>query len=562
MPSMIPRLAVALLTAAVLGSGEQEAYFDLLIRNGIVLDGTGNPGVRADIGIRGDVIEAIGDLDTAPAQRVIDASGLHVAPGFIDMHSHADTGFVSGDIDARRAPNLVSQGITTVVFGADGRNQLWPIDEETTAYRKYGVAINVVPMVGHGTVRSRVLGDDFQRAATPDELEQMKALVRQGMEEGAWGIGAGPEYSPGIWSTPEELVELAQVIAPFDGFYYAHQRSQARLPRWQLPSMIDGPTLDGIDGLAETIDIAVQTGIRVVGSHVKAKGRSSWGRSFMDTKMIELARSQGHQVYLDHYPYETNMGGPTMVFPAWALEGGHQSLRQRLEDQRTRHLLEVDLEHMIDQSGGPGRLIITHHVDPKLVGKTVSEVAVERQSSLVETLIDFALAGTEFMPAGLRIRPLSMSEYDNDQYIRQDYTATCTDGGVRTAPGGNPGMHPRYWGAFPRKIARYVKERSVITLPFAVRSMSGLAAQIIALPDRGLVREGYAADLTIFDFDRIQDRATIMEPGLPSVGIEYVLVNGQLAIDGAIPTGTLTGKVLLRHEIRRSNVAGREATVA
>ncbi len=545
-PGVLSLWLLPLLTVATAGAAPHQQRFDILIENGMVHDGSGNPAVAVDIGIVGDTIVAIGALEGAAADRVIDAAGLQVAPGFIDMHSHADRAFASDRIQARRAPNLVTQGITTVVFGADGRNTTWPLSAEIAAFRDPGVAINVVPMVGHGRVRQEVMGDDFQRPASADEIERMRALVREGMEEGAWGIGAGPEYSPGRWSTTEELVELGRVVAEYDGFYYAHQRSQARLPLFQLPSTVDGPTWDGIDGLNETISIGREAGIRVVGSHVKAKGRSSWGRSYMDTKLIELARAEGVQVYLDHYPYETNNGGAQTVFPAWALEGGAAELQARLDDPQVRATLLIDLEHMIDQGGGPGRLIITDSIDPSMIGKSVQQVARERGVAMTDLMVDLALQGERGNRAGIRIRPLSMHEYDNDQYIRQDYTATSTDAGVDTEPGGASGPHPRTWGAFPRKIAHYVKERGVISLPFALRSMSGLGAQIIGLTDRGYLREGYKADIVVFSFEEIHDNATIMAPGEPSDGVYHVLVNGlSVMADGEL-TGLLPGQVLLR----------------
>ncbi|MFQ5818151.1 MAG: amidohydrolase family protein [Terriglobia bacterium] len=542
---------VALIGFAQLSSPQAPRY-DILIKNARILDGTGNPDFPADIGIRGDTIVALGRLDAAQAGRILDATGLMVAPGFLDMHSHADRALASNELERRQAHNLVTQGITTVVFGPDGRNIIWPIAQEMAAFRNPGVALNVVPMVGHGTVRRQVMGDDFRRAATPEEIEQMKELVRQGMEAGAWGLGAGPEYNPGIYSTTEELIALATVAAAYDGFYYAHQRSQSRLPKWQLPSMVKGPTLDGIDGIKETIRIAAEAGIRAVGSHIKAKGRSSWGRAFMDTKLVELARAQGHQVYLDHYPYETYGGSPASIFPRWALAGGNEGLRNRLGEPETRKLIEKDLEFLIDLNGGPGRLIIVAHVDPALVGKTVAEVARMRGKSMVETLIEFARNATPDIPAGALIRPLGMSEYDNDQYIRQDYTATCTDAGVPSQARRRPGLHPRYYGAFPRKIARYVKQRRVITLPFAIRSMTGLAAQIIGLPDRGYIREGYKADIVIFDFENLRDRATVMDPFQYSEGIKYVLVNGQFTLDNGKLTGALPGVVLDRTLVKKS----------
>ncbi len=545
--------------------------FDILIRNGRVLDGSGSPELRADVGIKGDQIVAIGRLEEASAARTIEAEGLFVAPGFIDMHSHADRALVSDNVERRKAYNLVAQGITTVVVGPDGRNAVWPVSAEMAAYRKLGTALNVVPMVGHGTVRGRVMGRDYERPATPGEIAQMKELVREGMEAGAWGLGAAPEYRPGRFSTTEEIIELAKVVAEYDGFYYAHQRSQSPLPRWQTPSIVKGWRLNGTDGMKETIRIGRETGIRVVGSHIKAKSPTTWGHSSIDILLIGRARREGVQVYLDQYPYETFGGGPVAIIPAWGfappgtdrsgglddpqwrtagiLDNYKENLRLNLENPGTSELLIADIEYIIDLKGGADRLIIVvSPADPGLVGETLAEVAHARRKTPVEMLIGFAMNGDKSLRSGVLFRPVAGHSFDVENYMRQEYTATCTDAGVSMNT--RPGRHPRYYGAFPRKIAYYVKEKGVITLPFAIRSSTGLAAQIIGLRDRGHIREGYKADIVIFDLDRIRDRATIMEPGLFPEGIEYVIVNGVFTVDSGERTGSRPGKVLERNEIR------------
>ena len=539
--------------------------FDLLIRNGRVLDGSGSPAFRADIGINGDQIVALGRLDEATARRVVEAGGLYVAPGFIDLHSHADRALASDDVERRKAYNLVAQGITTIVVGPDGRNAAWPVAEEIAAYRTLGTALNVVPMVGHATVRGRVMGDDYERPATADEIEQMAVLVREGMEAGAWGLGAGLEYRPGRFSATEEVIELARVVADYDGFYYVHQRSQSPLPLWQTPSIVDGWRLDGTDGMKETIRIGRETGIRVVGSHIKAKGPTTWGHSAIDVLLIEQARREGVQVYLDQYPYETFGGGPTDVIPIWAyappgtdhsdglddpdlrapglLDNFRDNLRQNLDDPAIRPVLLEDITYLIDLKGGADRLVIVvAPTDTTLVGQTLAEAAKAHGKMPEEMLIHFALTGDESIRSGVLFRPIAGHAFDVETYMRQEYTATSTDAGVAMTV--RPGLHPRYYGAFPRKIAYYVKEKGVISLPFAIRSGTGLAAQIIGLTDRGYVREGYKADLVIFDLDRLQDRATILDPGRYPEGIAYVLVNGGFTVDDGERTGALPGVVI------------------
>ena len=565
-------MGAALTTGAALAMGVAPAgvaaqEYDLILRGGRVLDGAGNPAFTADVGVIGDEIAALGDLGAASAARVIDVRGRYVVPGFIDMHSHADRSFAAYDMEGRRARNLVAQGITTSVFGPDGRNPLWPLPDEMDAYRAPGVATNVVPMVGHATVRGLTMGDDYERPATEAEVERMAALVREGMEAGAWGLGAGPEYRPGRFSATDELIALARVVAEYDGFYFSHQRSQSPLPLWQVPSIVDDQPLTGTDGMRETIEIGRAAGIRVVGTHIKAKGTDTWGHSSTDILLIEAARAEGVDVYLDQYPYETFGGGPVGVIPSWGFappgtdrSGGlddpawrspallgeaKANLRAHLSNAETRAELQRDTEYILRLQGGADRHIVVAAPDfPDAVGRTLTEIAAEAGRTPFEQLTEFALSSTALAPAGAQFRPVAGHQFDVENYMRQEYTATSTDGFVSLET--RPGQHPRSYGAFPRKIAHYARERGVITLPFAIRSSTGLAAQIIGLEDRGLVREGYKADLVVFDYETISGPATIMEPDLPPEGIDYVIVNGQFTVDGGVPTGALPGEVLVK----------------
>lgn len=558
---------VGLLVPAPLPAQE----FDVLLENGTVVDGSGNPGFRADVGIRGDRIAAVGDLDGRSAERTIDASGLTIAPGFIDLHTHVDRSLVADSVEPRRAHNLIAQGITTSIGGPDGRNAVWPVSKEMATLRDPGIAMNFVPMVGHSTVRSEVMGDDYEREATPAEIERMKELVRQGMEDGAWGLGAGPEYRPARFSATPEIVELAEVVADYDGFYVSHQRSQSPLPLWQVPSMVDEMPLSGTDGMKETIEIGRQTGIRVVGTHIKTKGMDTWGHSAEDIIRIERAREEGVEVYLDQYPYNTFGGGAHTVLPPWAFaepgtdySGGmddpkwrrdgifanfRENLRANVKDPDFGPTLRRDVRYLIRLKGGAERLIIVDTpLGSDLVGQTLAEVAEDRNLTPVEMLVEFALeGGTRENPHGVLFRPLAGHEYDVKKYMKQEYTATSTDGGVSLGEV-EPGQHPRYFGAMVRKIAHWVKEEGTISLPFAIRSNTSLPAQIIGLPDRGLVRAGYAADILVFNYEQLDDRATILQPGRYPEGIEYMLVNGEFAIDEGELTGNLAGRVLDRND--------------
>jgi len=581
MPLRVPRRAgatvlatLALLSASV--GGAQTPELDILIRGGRVIDGTGNPWIRYDIGIRGDEIVAIGDLDKASARRIIDARGLYVTPGFIDIHSHADRGMTSDNAEARRAGSLVSQGLTTAVSASDGTNRVWPLSSEIAAYERGGIPMNAVLMVGHSTVRSAVMGNDYERAATPNEITKMEALVRAGMEAGAWGLTAGLEYRPARFSTTQEIVALAKEVRPYNGFYIAHQRSEARMPMWQLPSLVNDRPVNGLQGLEETITVARETGIRVVASHQKSRGRSSFGRSANDTIVVNRARAEGLQVYFDVYPYETFGDGPQLLLPRWALvddgidvSGGQDSpaldregvygnarvnLRRRWADPVKRPILERDIAWLIDHFGGADRIFVVDYPDRSYVGKTVEDLARAKGKTVEEIVVDMALEGNKDMPGGARVRGNAMLDIDIANYIRQPYTATSSDasvGGVAGVPPYmGPGAHPRHFGNFPRNIAHFVKDLQVITLPFAIHAMTALPAQIIGLKDRGMLREGFKADIVIFNLETLRDRATTLEPFRPSEGIEFVLVNGQFTVDGGKLTGALPGKVLRRGENR------------
>ncbi len=538
----------------------QTPPYDVLIRGGRILDGTGNPWFSADVAIKDGRIAAIGRLEGATATRVIDARGLYVVPGFIDLHSHADEGLSSPRTNAN--PNMLMQGVTTVVVNQDGRSP-WPIAEQKALYERQGIGTNVVLMVGHGTVRSLVMKEDVRRPATPEEIERMKALVRQGLEEGAFGLSAGLEYVPGRWSTTEELIELAKVVAAFGGFYIAHQRSEGRDPLWKNASD-ETPSVDLLQAVKETIEISARTGVVAVASHLKAKGASYWGSSYAAVRLIAEARERGLPVYADQYPYDTTgTDGQTVLIPLWALadegvEVGGQlgqlargraeafarmkdNLQRRLNDPKLREKIRRDIAHEIDRRGGPERILVYEFPDPKLVGKSLDEIARQRGEDPVDTALWIQLNGSD-RPGGARMRGFSLSELDIEHIMRQEFTATCSDAGTVAFGEGIP--HPRYYGAFPRKIRRYVFERGVISLPFAIRSMTSLPAQIIGLRDRGLLREGYWADITVFDPEKIADRATYTDPHQYAEGILYVLVNGEFVVDGGKLTGRLPGRVL------------------
>ena len=554
-------LSAALLAVIPLPASGQPQQYDLIVRNGRVLDGTGNPWFPADIGVRDGRIITVGSLGTANATRVIDATGRYVAPGFIDIHSHADDGARSrGGLrdtssQIRSAPNLVSQGITTVVVNHDGRSPL-PIAEQRALLEQNGIGPNAMLLVGHGTVRARVMGQDVRRPSTPDEVARMRALVRQALQEGAVGLSAGLEYAPGRWSTTAEVVELARELPSVRGVYISHERSEGSDPLWYVPSQ-DGPgPVTLLDAVRETIEIGERSGARVVASHLKAKGANYWGSSAAAISLIERARARGVDVWADQYPYPTSgTDGSTVLIPAWATrgrEGGTppggraDALRRTLADTALARQLRSDIAHEIARRGGAPNVIVFEYSDSSLYGKSLAAIASLWKLDPVETAIRIQLEGLPNRAGGARMRGFSMSELDMELIARQPWVATSTDGGI-ALPSDGPATHARFYGSFTRKIRHYALDRGVISLEAAVRSATSLPAQIMSLEDRGQIREGMAADLVIFDLATIRDKATFFEPHQHSEGIDYVFVNGIAVVDGVGRlTGALPGRVLVR----------------
>jgi N-acyl-D-amino-acid deacylase len=567
---LLAGLAVSTLCAVTLAAQapRQTQSFDLLIRNGRVLDGTGNPAYPADIGVREGRIVTVGRLPDVTATRVIDATGKVVAPGFIDIHSHADDGararggFRDENPQVRAAPNLVAQGITTVVVNQDGRSP-WPIAEQRALIEKNRIGPNAMLLVGHGAVRSQVMGLDARRPATADEIARMRLLVRQALDEGAVGLSAGLEYAPGRWSETAELVELAKELPAFDGVYISHERSEGSDPLWYVPSEHGPgpPTL--LDAVRETIEIGEKSGARVVASHIKAKGANYWGSSAAAISLIARARQRGVDVWADQYPYPTSgTDGSTVLIPNWAVRGAGEAqggrgaagagggnraeaLRATLADPDRAETLRSDVAHEIARRGGADQVIVYEYTDESLYGKPLAEIARLWKVNPVEAAIRIQLEGLPNRAGGARMRGFSMHEDDMEAFAKRPWVATSTDAGI-SLPDGPPSTHARFYGSFPRKIRHYALDRGVISVESAIRSSTSLPATIMGLKDRGLIREGMAADLVVFDLATIRDTATFFEPHQYPEGIDYVFVNGVAVVDGGRITGALPGRLITR----------------
>lgn len=516
--------AIALLTllvaAATLRLTAQTRY-DLIIRGGQVVDGSGAAPVRADVGVTGNRIRAVGDLGAATAAAVIDAAGRYVTAGFIDVHSHAGPGLAAPGLKDGRP--VLAQGITTVLVNPDGGG---PVDlaAQRSAYEQAGIGLNVGLMVPHGSVRSAVLGMS-DRDPSPADQTRMNTLVRDGMRAGAFGLSSGLYYAPGSYSKTAEVIAMAKEAAPFRGSYSSHIRDEADYG------------VGVVAAVDEVIEIAEKAGVTGVVTHMKALGPSSWGLSKTLVAHIEAARGRGVPVFADQYPYEASGTGIVgALMPRWAQVGGREVMTRRITGELRGKVRDEVKANLARRGGADTFLISEYEPDTSIEGKRLSDLA--QAAGLAPE--EYALTLLEKGDAGLV--SFNMSEEDIALIMRQPWTMTCTDGGLQPVTEGKP--HPRSYGAFPRKLQRYVRERGVVALPFAVRSMTALAAEVFGIKDRGVVRPGAFADLLVFDLAQVKETATYENPHQNAEGFDTIVVNGTVARDGGRFTGALAGQVL------------------
>jgi len=497
-------------------SSQRISKLDILIRGGSVIDGTGANAAKADVGIAGDRVVFVGDAakENLQAERVIDATGLTVAPGFIDPHTHADDDL----FDPKRGSNLsfLTQGVTTVFIGSDGRSRI-PLRSALQQLQSQGIGTNVASFVGHGAVRQAVMGMS-DAAPTPEQLEKMKSLVRQGMDDGALGLSTGLYYAPGSYAKTEEVIELAKVAAERGGAYDTHQRDESSY------------TIGLLGSIEEVIRIGREARIPVHISHIKALGADVWGHSGKAIEIINRARAEGVDVTANQYPYiASGTGLSASLLPRWAEAGGRQEMLKRIDDPAIRPKLIAEMELNLKRRGGANSMLIRSGADRNLVGKRLDEIAKSRGKSPVETALEIIKAGN----AG--VTSFNMTESDIENFMKQPWVMTGSDGS---------GGHPRKYGTYPRKIREYVLNRRVIAMPRMIQASSLQVAETFKLKDRGKLSPGYFADVIVFDEKTIADRATYENPEVFAEGIKYVIVNGQLAVGGGKYTGALPGRAL------------------
>ena len=491
---------------------------EVLLRGATLYDGGGGEPKTADVALAGGKIVAVGNLATLSADRTIECRGLAVAPGFIDLHNHSDRPIVA---PATRANvNFLTQGCTTIVTGNCG---FGPIDV-AAYYRQIdeaGAGTNVAHLIPHGDLRDAVFGK-ADRAPTSAELEKMLTLADRAMRDGAWGMSTGLIYVPGTYAKTAEIAAVARVVARHGGFYASHIRNEGR----QL-----------LEAVEEAIAIGREAGCPVHVSHFKASGRSSWGSLHVAVELIERERRRGARITADQYPYTASSTSlEATVLPAWSREGGRKGIEARLADPAQRAKIREAVEKSLDdkvrvQIAGYG----PRH---EYVGRSLDEIAEAEGRPAADVALEMESRG------GARIVNFGMHEDDVILAMRLPWVATASDGSAKIPDGEQP--HPRSFGTFTRKLGVYALKNRTLSTAQAVRSSSGLPADILGLKDRGYVRPGLAADVVVFDPATIADRATYDEPFRYSVGVRYVFVNGTAALFDGVPTGALAGRGL-RH---------------
>ena len=497
-----------------------------VIENGRVLDGSGNPWKYANVAIQGDRIIRIGDTEDLRPDRIIDASGFYVTPGFIDVHSHAGSALASPWLGLNHAKPLLAMGLTTVFVNPDGGG---PVDQ--AAQREMllaeGLGVNVAQLVPHGSIRSEVMGSE-DRHASAAEMERMRSLVIAGMEQGAWGLSSGTFYVPGSYAPPEEIEELARDVARYDGTYTSHYRDESTY------------SVGLIAAVDEVINVGRVAELPVVLTHVKALGPLVWGFGRAIVSRVNRAREEGVQVFADQYPYTASATGlEAALLPRWSQAGGRDALLTRMANPESMARIREGMEAGLERRGGADRIQFRRYqADPTIEGRLLSELAEEKGQDPIDTAIELIRGG------GVSIVSYNMHDDDVETLMVQPWTITSSDGGLVQMGEGVP--HPRTYGAFARKLRLYVREKGTVGLAHAIRSMTSLPAAVFRMPERGMLEEGSIADVVVFDLEKVRDVAEYTDPHHYSEGMVHVFVNGVPVVSDGAFTGQRPGRVLLK----------------
>jgi N-acyl-D-amino-acid deacylase len=512
------------LVALIFSLAARSEEYDVVIRHGRVVDGSGNPAFFADLAIKDGRIAAIGRI-AGNASSEIDAKGLVVAPGFIDVHTHAD------DVaQMPRAENFVRMGVTTLVVGNCGGSTL-DVAKLFRDVEATNVAVNVATLVGHNDVRKMAMGGSFDRPPTPQELDKMRALVEHAMKDGAVGLSTGLIYLPGVFSKTDEIVELARVASAYDGIYTSHMRYE------------DTEIYQALD---EVFRVAREAHIRAEVSHIKLSGPTAWGQADQVLAYIEKARSEGLDITEDQYAYTASSTGISQMIPESAFDGGQKKFLERLADPDQKSKMAAEMKQSLRKKGRDDfayAVIASYKHDKSLNGLNIVEAAKAKRGS--ESLDDQVEMILEIQKNGGASGVFhGMSEEDLQKFMRHPNTMVACDSGIRTFGEGVP--HPRGYGNNARVLARYVRELKVLRLEDAIRKMTSLPADTFHFKGRGELREGNWADIIVFDPDKVQDTSTFKDPHHYPNGIPYVLVNGVLVINNGEHTGAKAGQALRR----------------
>jgi N-acyl-D-amino-acid deacylase len=498
-------------------------HYDLIIRNGTIYDGSGKKSFVADIGVNGQKIIAVGNLSKASSKKIINASGLAVSPGFIDLHTHIESILQTPDAESH-----VRQGITLALGGPDGSCP-WPFAKNMEELEKKQLGLNVAYLTGHNTIRKNVMGLE-NRAPNDKELEEMKKQVAQSMQEGAFGISTGLKYLPGTFSEVSEVVALSKIASQYGGFYTSHLREEG---------------LGLLDAVAEAIYIGREANIPIVLTHHKVVGKPSWGASIKTLAMVDSANQAGLDIQIDQYPYTASYTSISILIPSWSLAGGNKDFKERIADEKLRDSIKNEIVYniMTDRGAGDISRIQFGKVTWKkeLEGKTLADwCAMKNLEPTPENGADLVIEAETNGGSGMIFH--AMEDEDVDRIIKHPKTMIASDGRLSQPGDGHP--HPRAYGTFPRVLGLYVRDRKILTLEEAIHKMTELPALRMGLKDRGVLAKNNYADIVIFDPATVKDKSSFEEPHQYPEGIQYVIVNGVVTVENGKLTSNRGGKAL------------------